>query len=71
MLLACSLTLGAHISAFGSVDYSNTEVIKAVQEALNEEGFDCGTPDGIAGNGTKSAISDFRAKNNTSDKGFL
>lgn len=64
MLLACSLTLGAHLSAFGSVDYSSTEVIKAVQEALNEEGFDCGTPDGIAGNGTKSAISDFRAKNN-------
>lgn len=30
--------------------------IKAVQQALNDAGFDCGTPDGIAGKNTTAAI---------------
>lgn len=37
----------------------NIEIIKLVQEALNEKGFECGVVDGIAGNTTKSAIIDF------------
>ena len=35
------------------------ETVKEVQQALNEAGFDCGTPDGIAGNNTKNAISEY------------
>ena len=39
------------------------ETVKEVQAALNEAGFDCGTPDGIAGNNTKNAISEYQKAN--------
>ena len=45
------------------IDYSNTDTIKMVQEKLNAAGFDCGTPDGVAGSGTKAAIQSFREAN--------
>lgn len=35
---------------------TDTETIKLVQEMLNCIGYDCGTPDGIAGNNTKNTI---------------
>lgn len=52
-------------SAFAT-DYSNPEVIKQVQQALNEAGFDCGSPDGVAGSMTGSAIARYREANNLS-----
>lgn len=36
------------------------ELVKQVQQKLNEAGFDCGTPDGIAGKKTKSAITAYQ-----------
>ena len=42
------------------IDYSSTDTIKIVQEKLNAAGFDCGTPDGIAGSGTATAIQKYR-----------
>lgn len=42
-------------------DYNSKEVIQSVQQALNEAGFNCGTPDGVAGTKTAEAISQFRA----------
>lgn len=37
-----------------------TAQIKAVQEKLNNLGYDCGTPDGIIGKKTKASIKNFR-----------
>ena len=36
------------------------DTVKAVQEALNDLGYDCGTPDGIAGSNTKNAIARYK-----------
>ena len=47
----------SHVCA---MDYSSTDVVKEVQQALNSAGFDCGTPDGIAGTRTGQAVSDYR-----------
>lgn len=45
--------------------YTDTETVTKVQEALNSAGYDCGTPDGIAGSGTKGQIEKYQA-----DKGL-
>ena len=45
--------------------YTDAETIRKVQEALNRAGYDCGTPDGIAGNNTNQAIRDYKT-----DKGL-
>ena len=37
-------------------------VIKQVQQALNDAGFDCGTPDGLAGEKTKAAVSAYQTQ---------
>lgn len=39
----------------------NKATVKKVQEALNKQGYDCGTPDGIMGKKTKAAIKDYQA----------
>lgn len=38
----------------------NRATIKKVQKALNKLGYDCGTPDGIAGKKTKAAIKEYQ-----------
>lgn len=40
--------------------YTDKETVKAVQTALNEAGFSCGTPDGVAGNKTIAAITNYQ-----------
>ena len=42
------------------IEYTDSVTIRKVQELLNAVGFNCGTPDGIAGNNTKKAISDYQ-----------
>ncbi len=44
--------------------------IKALQRALNQRGFDAGKPDGIAGPGTRAAISQFQASRNMIADGY-
>ena len=39
------------------------ETVQEVQQALNDAGFDCGTPDGAAGDKTKKAISEYQQAN--------
>jgi len=39
--------------------YTDAGIVKAVQEALNAAGFDCGSPDGKAGSKTEAAIRAF------------
>ena len=44
--------------------------ILAIQEALNEEGFDTGEPDGIMGPNTRSAIRNYQADNGLVADGY-
>lgn len=41
-------------------EYTDKETVKAVQTALNEAGFPCGTPDGAAGKKTIAALTDYQ-----------
>ena len=45
------------------VDYSDKNLIQQVQKALNDSGYDCGTPDGVIGAKTNEAIASYRAAN--------
>lgn len=51
------------LSSINTVSYSDPEIIKNVQSRLNSAGYNCGTPDGITGNGTQSAIKQYRSDN--------
>lgn len=55
-LMSLSLT----VNAMAAYDQG---VVKEVQEALNAAGFDCGTPDGLAGEKTKAAVSAYQEQN--------
>lgn len=50
---------------------SDTEIAKEVQTKLNESGYDCGTPDGIVGSGTASAIKKYQEDNNLEATGTI
>ncbi len=62
ILVSAFFGIGAAFPAL-AVDFSDAAVIARVQEALNEEGYDCGTPDGKPGDKTCAAISQFRKDN--------
>ena len=55
------LVLMMGINVFADDVYNSPEIIKQVQQALNEQGFDCGTPDGVAGQKTRDAIERFKS----------
>lgn len=63
ILLAIGImALALPVSIYASrIEYIDTGIIKLVQEKLNAAGFDCGTPDGIAGSGTRQAIYNYRS----------
>ena len=61
---------GSEASKYDGVDFQSPAVIKAVQQALNDKGYDCGTPDGIAGSGTASATAHFKADHGLSGDGI-
>lgn len=42
---------------------NDTESVKNIQEELNQKGYDCGTPDGIAGPKTEAAIRKYQEDN--------
>ena len=44
------------VSTSAMADDGSREGIQRVQQALNDAGFDCGTPDGVAGEKTKAAM---------------
>ena len=43
-----------------AAEYKDRATVKRVQQALNERGYDCGTPDGSSGKKTRKAIEDFQ-----------
>ena len=46
-----------------TVNYEDAEVVKLVQKALNDKGYDCGVPDGIAGTMTIVGITSYQKDN--------
>ncbi len=53
------------------VQYTDASIVKMVQEALNSEGFDCGTPDGKAGSRTAEAIRGFETSKGINVNGVI
>ena len=45
------------------VIYTDAETVMKVQEALNAVGYDCGTPDGKAGDKTHAAMNEYQTQN--------
>ena len=43
--------------------YTDKETVIKVQQALNDAGYNCGTPDGVAGSKTNQAVIDYKAAN--------
>ena len=64
LLLAAAIFTAAALPVSASpIDFADKAIITVIQTKLNEAGFDCGTPDGVAGAKTKQAIRDYRAAN--------
>lgn len=47
------------VSAFAE-DFTDKDTVKAVQQALNDIGYNCGTPDGVAGKNTTKVITQYQ-----------
>jgi len=52
-------------------EYTDTETVQMVQEMLNAYGYECGTPDGIAGNKTATALSAYQTDNGLTVTGTI
>ncbi len=53
------------------VDLASKDAIMAVQEKLNEYGYKCGTPDGVVGRRTRTAINDCQKNNSLEITGTI
>lgn len=53
---------GSETADSDGVDFASPAVVMAVQAALNNAGYDCGTPDGIEGRNTLSAVEHCRSE---------
>ena len=51
--------------------YNDVVTVRAVQEKLNSLGFNCGTPDGIAGQKTADAINAYAKENGLPETGVI
>lgn len=49
----------------------NKPTVKKVQKKLNKYGYDCGTPDGIAGSKTKKAVKQYQKDNDLTVTGTI
>ena len=66
MLVIQNAALAIPASA-SPIDFADKNIITVIQTKLNESGFDCGTPDGVAGAKTRQAIKDYRAAEGLAD----
>lgn len=53
------------------VEYKDATTIKIVQQALNEAGYNCGTPDGLAGSKTVEAITSYQTAKGITVNGLV
>ena len=61
LILAALLALSTLTAAFAAT-YTDKDTVKQVQQALNDAGYNCGTPDGIAGKKTAAAITQYQTE---------
>lgn len=54
-----------------STSAKSSSLVKKVQKKLNALGYDCGTPDGVMGKKTKSALKQYQADNNLKEDGVI
>jgi len=52
-------------------NYTDSETIKMVQQALNDAGYNCGNPDGTMGKKTEAAIKEYQAANGLKQTGKI
>ena len=64
LILAALLALSM-LTAATAAAYTDKDTVKKVQQALNDAGYNCGTPDGVAGKKTAAAITQYQT-----DKGL-
>ena len=69
LILAALLALSM-MTAFAA-EYTDKETVKKVQQALNDAGYNCGTPDGAAGKKTVAAITDYQSANGLEPTGVI
>ncbi len=69
-LIAVSTIIGGLLATPVFADY-DASVIMQVQQALNEAGFNCGTPDGSAGNMTAEAVRAYQEANGLTADGQI
>ena len=55
----------------GIKETADKETTRTIQEYLNENGYDCGTPDGIAGKKTKEALTRFQEDHDLFPSGYI
>lgn len=60
LVLTGAICIGM-LSAMAFTEYSDKNTVKLVQQVLNNAGYDCGTPDGVAGKKTQAAIQDYQS----------
>ena len=51
--------------------YNNYDCVRVIQEALNDAGYSCGTPDGVIGDGTKGAIKEYQRDHGLEETGEI
>lgn len=51
--------------------YNNYDCVRIIQEALNDAGYSCGTPDGVIGDGTRGAIRDYQGDHGLEETGEI
>ncbi len=68
ILLALALSAGLAFTALADYDEAT---VKSVQQALNDAGFDCGEPDGIAGENTAAAITAYESAKGLAQDGVI
>ena len=56
---------------YGIQETADKETTKTIQQYLNENGYECGTPDGVAGNKTKAALMKFQEDHGLFPSGYI
>lgn len=54
-----------------SVEYTDATTIRIVQQTLNELGYNCGSPDGVAGGKTTEAVKNYQTDKNITVNGKI
>ena len=52
-------------------EYTSRSAVRMVQQALNEEGYSCGTADGVAGTKTKNAVLSYEKEHGLAENGII